>query len=101
MGGPQNIGGVNDWEIIYHIHVLNAGMIEQQTQSELEPYLTELQYFHNSRLQASKELFKCSFSKAKDTLMQVVHNLEMPIIHSNEYSLIIENYNFRNLRRIK
>jgi hypothetical protein len=97
----SNIGGVNDWNIIYHIQVLNAGMIEQQTQSELEPYLTELQYFHNSHLQVSKELFKCSYTKAKDTLIQVVQNLEIPIIRSVEVAPIIEDYNFRNLRRLK
>ena len=97
----SNIGGVNDWKILYHIQVLNAGMIEQQTQSELEPYLTELQYFHNSHLQVSKELFKCSFSKAKNMLIQVVENLEIEIIRSYEDSRNLEEYNFRNLRRLR
>lgn len=97
----SNIGGVNDWKIIFHIYVMNAGMIEQQIQSELEPYLTELQYYNDSHLQMSKEIFKCSFSKAKNTVIQVVENLEIEIIRMKEETRFIDDYNFRNLRRIQ
>ena len=96
----SNIGGVDDWKMIFHIHILNAGMVENKTQSELEPYLSSQQYYHNSHIQVSKELFKCSFIKAKQTIFEVVENLEMEIIQMKEEAKLVDNYNFRNLRRM-
>ena len=86
----------NDWELLYAGSALNAGKIEIQLKKELSRYNHSLnKYEHDDHLQKAIETLKCSYLKAKETLIEICKDKEF-VITSNKNG---SDYNFRNLLR--
>jgi hypothetical protein len=94
-------GNQDDWEILFSFRCLNSGAIEFETHKVLKPFLaTNIKYQHEGRNQKSNELFRCSYKRAKDSLLQVIDELNVEIFGQSEKSFRIEDYNFRTLRKL-
>ena len=93
-------GNVNDWEILLTCKCLNAGTLENEAHKLLRPYLADVKYSHDGHDQQSIELFRCNYSKAKDTLLQAGEKLSIELIAIFEKAKRTELYKFRTLRKL-
>lgn len=94
-------GSQDDWEILFSFRCLNSGTIEFETQKVLKPYMAaNINYLHEGRSQKSNELFRCSYKRAKDSILQVIDELNVEIFGQSEKAFRIEDYNFRTLRKL-
>lgn len=64
-------GEFNDWEILFAVNCINAGEVESLTKKELKKHSISKTYIHDSKKQKADELFKCSYSKAKNILIEI------------------------------
>ena len=90
-------GGQDDWKILFTIECEHAGSLEGLVQKELSKYGISIQYDHDGHLQRSTELFKCSYSKAKECLENMLDKEQVNTFNKTEKTRIIEDYKFRNL----
>lgn len=94
-------GNQIDWEILFSFKCTNAGEVENEAHKILISFaVTDIKYLHDNHKQKSNELFRCSYTKAKDALMEVVDDLGIDVMDLTEKSNRIENYNFRTLRKL-
>ena len=91
--------GFNDWLILFAIESPIAGQIETEIKSVMLPYNREFDYNHDGHQQESGETFSCSYSKAKTTLLDLCKNRNHNF--SIQKEIIIDKYEFRNLKRLK
>lgn len=63
-------GGFDDWEMLFNIQFENAGRVESHAHSALSEFLASGSYMKDGSKQDSREVFKCSFSRAKEAVMK-------------------------------
>jgi hypothetical protein len=68
----ERYGGAGDWQVLLLLTVANAGSIENRIQYRLSQYCTTREYWKDGWKQVAVELFKCPFSKVRQTLLDVV-----------------------------
>jgi len=89
--------GFSDWEILYAISSNMAGVIEVDIKSMLERYEYVYQYSHDGNVHNSDETYSCSYSNAKEALINVCKK------EKHKYEILEElrgtGYDFRNLVR--
>jgi hypothetical protein len=94
-------GNQIDWEILFYFKCINAGEVENKAQKNLISFAaTGLNYHHDNHIQNSKELFRCSYTKAKDALIEAIDGLKLEVMDMTEKINQIDNYNFRTLRKL-
>jgi hypothetical protein len=98
-----------DWEILYFKKVLkDGGNLEHQIHQKLEKYRWSEQYFHDNHHQYSKELYRCSFERAKSAFIEVVMQKKdasnkgtkfiNSLLHKGIKSVVFSgDYNFPNI----
>jgi hypothetical protein len=89
--------GFKDWEILFAINSDKAGEIENLANSCLHKYALSFDYFKDNHWQDSSETYKCSYSKARSIVEEVINDFNYEVI-LNKNSPIHE---FRNLKKIK
>lgn len=65
----QSYGGFNDWEQLFFMQFENAGRVESQAHTALADFLDTKPYIKDGKTQNSRELFCCSFSRARDAVL--------------------------------
>jgi len=85
----RKVGNTNDWEIIYSIRCTKVNSVELLIHNELRMY----QYGFTE----SKEIFRCSYQKAKEMVDKVILENHIVPIEEKVYSVNTEKYKFRNL----
>ncbi len=60
--------GANDWRMLLHFKVDNAGRVEHEIQSFLEKYGSSQKYIKQNKEVEVLEVFQCSFDKAHEAL---------------------------------
>lgn len=94
-------GNQDDWEILLSFMCLSAGALEFEIHKLLRPFAaTEIKYSHENRDQKTYELFRCSYKRAKESLTQITNDLKIETIGLTENTRLIDNYNFRTLRKM-
>ncbi|MDH5598601.1 MAG: hypothetical protein OEY34_05725 [Cyclobacteriaceae bacterium] len=88
----NNTGGYGDWEILFSTQSMDASEIEYFTQNQLQKYSM-------SQDNEAKELFCCSYSKAKETIEGILEEKDFKVTKISENRAIISYYEFRNLVR--
>jgi hypothetical protein len=73
----ERYASAGDWRFIFHVKVSRAGEIEDLAQSRLSRYSVMRSYWKNGVMQDGVELFKCSFSQAKNALMEVAESAKL------------------------
>tara|TARA_R110002033_G_scaffold113972_2_gene158963 strand:+ start:1505 stop:2119 length:615 start_codon:yes stop_codon:yes gene_type:complete len=64
-------GEFEDWKILFAVNCINALEVENKTQSELKENSVSITYNHDNKKQKTDELFKCSYSKSKNILINI------------------------------
>jgi len=90
----RNVGNTDDWEILSSIKCANASLIELSVQKELKKYQVKGDLYGETE---SKELFRCSFHKAKEIIDNFIIDNKLKIIEQKSYVQNKEKYKFRNL----
>ncbi len=90
----RKVGNTNDWEMLYSIKCKKANPKEFSVQKELEKYQVKGDFYGETE---AKELFRCSYQKAKDELDKFIDENKVKIIEQKSYIQNKEKYKFRNL----
>jgi len=88
----------SDWKILFSASCINAGKLESEIKKELSQYAYIENYDHNSKKTKADELYKCSYSKAKEKLLFIIEKGNYETNVKNESPSM--NYDFPNLRRL-
>ena len=64
-------GEFDDWKVLFAVNSINAGEVENLTKTELKRYSISKTYLHDSKKQKTDELFKCSYSRAREILIRI------------------------------
>lgn len=91
-------GGYDDWEVLFHARTVTVGRIERQFQEKLSEYKTSYQFEKAGKLQSGGELYRCSYSKAKEVILDEENQLPSDFTLISEKKHLISEYNFKNLR---
>lgn len=90
--------GYEDWEIVFGIFSPNAGEIETQIKPQLVQYNISLRYEHDNSMQIASEIYTCSYTKIKSTIIMTCDQ------YSHKYEIVKDydgtEYNFRNLTKL-
>jgi hypothetical protein len=62
-------GGAGDWEVVFSVMVGNAGDVEHSARSKLHRHGVVRPYWKDGFRQDGIELLRCSFSRAREALM--------------------------------
>jgi hypothetical protein len=57
-----------DWQLLFLIHVQQAGKIESDVQSKLRPYQRRINFVRNGTEQVATEFFACSYQHPSSTV---------------------------------
>jgi len=89
----------NDWEILYSSTSIKAAEIENYAHLNLKRYTFTESYAHDHKMQKTREIFKCSYGKAKEAIEEIVkqHSIQIDNVFENKQQ--ISKYNFQNLIR--
>ncbi len=90
----RNVGNTQDWEIISSIKCARANSIELLIHKKLEKYKVQGDYYGNTE---SKEIFRCSYEKAKELLDLILKEEKVKILEKKFYVGNEDRYKFRNL----
>jgi hypothetical protein len=90
----RKIGNTNDWQMISSVKCSQANNIELKVHSLLGKYQVKGEMYGSSE---AKELFRCSYQKAKEILDSVLESNNIKLLESNNYIHNKEKYQFRNL----
>ena len=93
----RKVGNTNDWEILYSIKCAKANSVELSLQKELIKYQVKGDFYGDTE---SKELFRCSYQKAKEIMDEFITHNKVKIIEQKSYVQNKEKYKFRNLRSV-
>jgi len=66
----ESYGGFDDWEQLFFVQFENAGRVESQAHSALADCIAVGSYIKDGKTQNSRELFSCSFSRARDAVLK-------------------------------
>jgi T5orf172 domain len=58
----------SDWELLFLIHVQQAGRIENEVQSKLRPYQRQISFVRSGTRQVATECFACSYQQVYSKL---------------------------------
>lgn len=90
----RKVGNTDDWQILSTIKCLKANSIELLVHSELDKYRVQGDFYGETE---SKEIFRCSYQKAKEILDEVLKVNDVNIIEQKSYVSNTDKYKFRNL----
>lgn len=90
----RKVGNTNDWQMISSVKCSQANNIELQVHSLLVKYQVKGDLYGSTE---AKELFRCSYQKAKDILDSVLQSNNVKLLESNNYIHNKEKFQFRNL----
>lgn len=94
-------GNLDDWEILLSLRCLSSGKLEFETHKSLQSFAaTDIKYVHEKHNQQTYEIFRCSYSRAKNSLFQISNDLRIELIGLREQTSSIDKYNFRTLRKL-
>lgn len=93
-------GKIGDFETLMTCKCLHAGAFEFEIHKLLKQYMADVKYTHDNHEQRTNELFRCSFSKAREALQKAAHDLKIELIDVKEKSGRTELYKFRTLRKL-
>jgi hypothetical protein len=91
-------GGYDDWEVLFHARTVTMGRIERQFQEKLSEYKTSYQFEKAGKLQNGGELYRCSYAKAKEVILDEENQLPSDFTLISEKKHLIAEYNFKNLK---
>jgi len=91
-------GGYDDWEVLFHARTVTMGRIERQFQEKLSEYKTSYQFEKAGKLQSGGELYRCSYAKAKEVILDEENQLPADFTLISEKKHLISEYNFKNLK---
>jgi hypothetical protein len=60
--------GASDWNILFFVHVGQAGAVESEVQSRLRTYKKKIRFNRNGVEQEASECFSCNYSEAHSNL---------------------------------
>lgn len=88
---------LNDWKMLFAIHSIKAGKIEEVVKSVLYKYSDTIIYYHDGKLQSASELFRCNYLKIKETIIDICNT------NDYDYKIILNlndpAYQYKNLIR--
>ena len=90
----RKVGNTDDWKILYSIKCAKVNSVELLLHKGLKKYQIKGNYYGTTE---SKEIFRCSYHKAKELLERTIENNNIKIIEKKSYSFNKEKYQFRNL----
>ena len=91
-------GGYDDWEVLFHARTITMGKIERLFQDKLSEYKTSYQFEKAGKLQNGGELYRCSYAKAKEVILDEENQLPADFTLISEKKHIISEYQFKNLK---
>ena len=90
-------GGFNDWEILYSAQCINVGEVEDKIKNALKKHGISNQYNHDNHVQLTSELYKCGYSKAYETVLQIKERDKIELSSETKNNMLIPKYGFPNL----
>lgn len=90
----HNYGGFKDWQILFHGKCEKAGAVESKVLTALNSYSKEAYYDHDNHKQKATEIFSCSFSVAKSTLMEVLNAERVKLLDERDIKYRSKLYEF-------
>ncbi len=90
--------GFDDWELLYEARTIALGKAERIIQQKLSEYKAAYQHEKIGKLQNGSELYRCSYTKAKDAVAALESESEMEFTQINERKYLLTEYNFKNLK---
>lgn len=83
-------GGVNDWQMIIAFQAKNAGLVEYEAQKIIHHFSYPAKYKKDGRVIDCLEIFRCRYSRAKNSLIKNLNYTKTPIFCSNELEFYFE-----------
>lgn len=90
-------GGFDDWELLFHAKTETLGRVERLVQKQLKDYKAAYQYEKSGKLQNGGELYRCSYNKAKDSILELQAAEHFDFSQINEKKHLVSEYQFKNL----
>lgn len=90
-------GKFDDWKILFAVNCVNALEVENLTKAMLKEKSTSILYEHDGKKQKTDELFKCSYSQAKEILIKV--SKQNKYNSTTTINKIGTNYEFKNKQK--
>lgn len=90
-------GGFDDWELLFHAKTETLGRVERLVQGQLKDYKAAYQYEKSGKLQNGGDLYRCSYNKAKDSIIDLQTAEHFDFSQINEKKHLISEYQFKNL----
>ncbi len=94
----REVGATNDWQPVVEIRCSEPNRLELLVHSKLERYKA-LGLYDNMDTE-NREIFRCGISKMLAVLDEAQAQLEMGQIRRRNYTTNLEQFNFKNIRRI-
>ena len=85
--------GYKDWKILFAAKSNKAGIIENKSNSTLHKYAFGSTYEHDGKWQESTETYHCSYSKAKEIVINISSQKKISIVLDSRS----DKYEFKNL----
>ncbi|HEY0177207.1 MAG TPA: GIY-YIG nuclease family protein [Pedobacter sp.] len=90
-------GNIDDWELIFQAKTETLGKVERMFQQKLSEYKSSSQY-EKGKLQNGGELYRCSYTKAREAMTAVDEEEQFEFTQINEKKHLIPEYQFKNLK---
>ena len=92
----RKVGNTQDWKMISSIKCAKANSIERKVHNNLAKYQIQGDFYGNTE---SREIFRCSYQKAKEILDHVLKENNVNVLEQKSYVSDVKEYRFRNLVR--
>lgn len=86
-------GGVNDWQMIIAFKSENAGLVEHEAQKIIYDFAHPTKYEKNERIIDCLEIFRCRYSRAKNSVAKNLNKTKTPIFCTKELEFYFDNIN--------
>ncbi|WP_164121899.1 GIY-YIG nuclease family protein [Sphingobacterium sp. xlx-130] len=93
----RKVGGANDWEALCSLDVEDPNNMELSLHKLLKDYRVTGALYEGTE---SKEIFRCSIFKVLDLINDYLVSKGVEGVISKDYSGILSDFNFKNLRSI-
>ena len=85
--------GYYDWIVLFAIRSINAGEFESRLDMALKEYSFSLDYLHDGGLQEANEVFKCSYLKCRQKILDICksccYNYNIVVdLNKDEYNFV-------------
>jgi predicted GIY-YIG superfamily endonuclease len=98
-GATSKYGNIADWQMLFFARTIKSGKVERMIHDKLSKFQHTREYSKSDGSHEGNELFRCSYTRAKEAIIDVQNENQIKFSMQREITPIIGKYEFRNLSR--